>query len=49
VARILAQAGGRPGHIFNLGHGVLPATPIEHVIGLIEDVHELSRNTVSDT
>jgi len=43
VARILAQADGRPGHIFNLGHGVLPTTPVEHVIGLIEDVHELSR------
>jgi uroporphyrinogen decarboxylase len=43
VERILAQAGGRPGHIFNLGHGVLPMTPVEHVIGLIEDVHALSR------
>lgn len=43
VRRILAQAGGRPGHIFNLGHGVLPGTPVDHVIGLIEDVHELSQ------
>lgn len=41
--RILEQAGARPGHIFNLGHGVLPRTPVEHVIRLIEDVHELSR------
>ena len=43
VQRILDQAGGRPGHIFNLGHGVLPQTPVEHVVGLIEDVHELSQ------
>jgi uroporphyrinogen decarboxylase len=40
--RILDQAGGRPGHIFNLGHGILPQTPVDHVIGLIEAVHELS-------
>ena len=39
--RILQQAGGRPGHIFNLGHGVLPQTPVENVIALIEAVHEL--------
>jgi uroporphyrinogen decarboxylase len=42
VARILAQAGGRPGHIFNLGHGILPQTPVEHVAALISMVHELS-------
>ncbi len=41
--RILEQAAGRPGHIFNLGHGILPTTPYEHVRGLIDDVHELSR------
>lgn len=40
--RILRQAEGRPGHIFNLGHGILPQTPVEHVVGLIRDVHELS-------
>jgi uroporphyrinogen decarboxylase len=39
---ILRQAAGRPGHIFNLGHGVLPQTPVEHVIALIDAVHELS-------
>ena len=39
---ILRQAAGRPGHIFNLGHGVLPQTPVEHVIALVETVHELS-------
>ncbi|HEX4129448.1 MAG TPA: uroporphyrinogen decarboxylase [Pirellulales bacterium] len=37
---ILRQAGGRPGHIFNLGHGVLPTTPVENVIALVEAVHE---------
>jgi uroporphyrinogen decarboxylase len=39
---ILRQAAGRPGHIFNLGHGVLPQTPVENVVALIEAVHELS-------
>ena len=42
VKNILEQAGGRPGHIFNLGHGILPATPVDHVISLIDIVHELS-------
>jgi uroporphyrinogen decarboxylase len=42
VKRILDQAGGRPGHIFNLGHGVLPTTPVDHVIALVDFVHELS-------
>jgi len=41
--RILNQAKGRPGHIFNLGHGVLPKTPIENVISLIEYVKEKSQ------
>jgi uroporphyrinogen decarboxylase len=39
---ILRQAAGRPGHIFNLGHGVLPATPVDNVIALVDAVHELS-------
>lgn len=38
--RILAEAGGRPGHVFNLGHGVLPATPVGHVKALVDFVHE---------
>jgi uroporphyrinogen decarboxylase len=38
---VLRQAAGRPGHIFNLGHGVLPQTPVEHAIALVEAVHEL--------
>jgi uroporphyrinogen decarboxylase len=41
--RILEQAAGRPGHIFNLGHGILPQTPVDHAIALIEMVHETSR------
>jgi uroporphyrinogen decarboxylase len=39
---ILRRAGGRPGHIFNLGHGVLPETSVDHVIALVDAVHELS-------
>jgi uroporphyrinogen decarboxylase len=42
VAEVLRRAGGRPGHIFNLGHGVLPETPVDHVIAMVETVHELS-------
>jgi uroporphyrinogen decarboxylase len=42
VQRILDQAAGRRGHIFNLGHGILPDTPIENVVALVEMVHELS-------
>jgi uroporphyrinogen decarboxylase len=43
AAAILEKAGGRPGHIFNLGHGILPETPVDHVIALVDAVHELSR------
>jgi uroporphyrinogen decarboxylase len=42
VAEILERAGDRPGHIFNLGHGVLPETPVENVIAMVDAVHELS-------
>jgi uroporphyrinogen decarboxylase len=42
VKRILDRVGGRPGHIFNLGHGVLPNTPVENVSALVEMVHEYS-------
>jgi uroporphyrinogen decarboxylase len=40
---ILDQAAGRAGHIFNLGHGILPETPVDSVIALIDAVHELSQ------
>jgi len=39
VREILRRAGGRPGHIFNLGHGVLPNTPVDHVIAMVQAVH----------
>ncbi len=39
---VLDQAAGRAGHIFNLGHGILPMTPVENAIALVDIVHELS-------
>lgn len=39
---VMEQAGGRPGHIFNLGHGVHPDTPREHLRWLVNLVHEYS-------
>ncbi|MDR5695400.1 MAG: uroporphyrinogen decarboxylase [Armatimonadota bacterium] len=42
VRDILRRAGGRPGHIFNLGHGVLPETPVDHLRRLVELVHTSS-------
>jgi uroporphyrinogen decarboxylase len=43
VEDILRRAAGRPGHIFNLGHGILPQTPVEHVAAAAELVHKLSQ------
>jgi uroporphyrinogen decarboxylase len=40
---ILDQAANRPGHIFNLGHGILPSTPPDNVRRLVDFVHEYSR------
>ena len=39
AGRVLERAGGRPGHVFNLGHGVLPETPVEHLQRLVDLVH----------
>jgi uroporphyrinogen decarboxylase len=39
VAAVLARAAGRPGHIFNLGHGILPQTPVETVAEVVRLVH----------
>jgi uroporphyrinogen decarboxylase len=38
--QVLAQAGGRPGHIFNLGHGIIPQTPVDTVKAVVDAVHE---------
>lgn len=43
VKSILEKAGNRPGHIFNLGHGINKETPVEHVIALVEAVHKYSK------
>jgi uroporphyrinogen decarboxylase len=42
VDDILSRAGDRPGHIFNLGHGILPSTPVDTVRRLVDYVHEAS-------
>jgi len=39
---ILDSVAGRPGHIFNLGHGIIPETPVDNVKALVEIVHEYS-------
>jgi uroporphyrinogen decarboxylase len=46
VQEVLRQAGGRPGHIFNLGHGILQGTPVENVRAVVEMVHEYAGQTV---
>lgn len=42
AADVLQRASGRAGHIFNLGHGILPQTPVDNAIALIDMVHEMS-------
>jgi len=43
AGRILREVGGRPGHIFNLGHGIVPETPVDNVKYLVDFVHEHSK------
>src|SRR6202795_4675087 len=45
---ILRRTGGRPGHIFNLGHGILPETPVENVKALCDFVREHSADFKMD-
>ena len=42
VDDVLRRAGGRPGHVFNLGHGILPGTPVDAVRAVVEHVHATS-------
>jgi uroporphyrinogen decarboxylase len=42
VREVLALAAGRPGHIFNLGHGIVPGTPVDNVIQVVEWVKQFS-------
>jgi uroporphyrinogen decarboxylase len=46
---ILQLAAGRPGHIFNLGHGILPETPVENVKNLARLVQEFSHHSRAET
>jgi uroporphyrinogen decarboxylase len=44
VRQVLDRAGKRPGHIFNLGHGLLPETPVDNVRAVVDMVHEWTTN-----
>ncbi len=48
TARILDAAAGRPGHIFNLGHGIMPHTPVDSVLALVDFVHARSHRSPSN-
>ncbi|MGH8959503.1 MAG: uroporphyrinogen decarboxylase [Acidimicrobiia bacterium] len=47
--KVLEEAGGRRGHIFGLGHGILPATPLPNVEAMVRTVHEWRGNSVGET
>jgi len=47
VRGVLHRAAGRPGHIFNLGHGILPGTPPETVRAVVDLVHEATAGTTA--
>ena len=40
VHDVLERANGKPGHIFNLGHGILQHTPVDNVKAVVDMVHE---------
>ena len=42
IRAVLAAAGGRAGHVFNLGHGILPETPVDSARRLVDRVHDMS-------
>lgn len=44
IQDVMQRIGGRPGHIFNLGHGILPETPLENVQRLVQYVHNYSND-----
>jgi uroporphyrinogen decarboxylase len=44
VRRILDENAGRPGHVFNLGHGILPEVPPENAAFMVDCVHHLSQH-----
>ncbi len=47
VATVLDAAAGRPGHIFNLGHGIIPETPVDHVRAVVQMVREHARESAA--
>jgi uroporphyrinogen decarboxylase len=42
ASAVLASAAGKPGHIFNLGHGIMPEADVDQVRALVDHVHEAS-------
>jgi uroporphyrinogen decarboxylase len=46
VYEVLDMAAGRPGHIFNLGHGIVPGTPVENVQRVVEYVREYAKDGI---